>query len=148
MPIRARNGHRLRTPAAALLAAVIGGLLLASCTAPSPPPASSPGTTRSAHPPTSTSTASTRGAFLGIFEVSCYTGKGVTALGKRSSRETVSVDPRVVALGTRLVIDGVGTRLAADTDGGVRGRRLDVWEPSAADCAQFGRRQLRVWQAA
>jgi 3D (Asp-Asp-Asp) domain-containing protein len=76
--------------------------------------------------------------------VSCYTGKGVTALGKPSSRQTVSVDPRVVPLGTRLMIDKVGTRVAADT--GMRGRRLDIWAPSAAACARFGRRQLRVWQ--
>jgi 3D (Asp-Asp-Asp) domain-containing protein len=84
---------------------------------------------------------------LGIFEVTCHTGKGVTASGMPSSQRTVSVDPRVVPLGTRLVIDKVGTRVAADTGGGITGRRLDIWEPSAAACTRFGRRQLRVWQA-
>jgi 3D (Asp-Asp-Asp) domain-containing protein len=79
--------------------------------------------------------------------VSCHTGKGVTASGRPSSRETVSVDPRVVPLGTRLVIDKVGTRVAADTGRAIKGRRLDIWEPSAAACTQFGRRQLQVWQA-
>ena len=49
--------------------------------------------------------------------MSCHTGKGVTASGRPSSRETVSVDPRVVPLGTRLVIDEVGPRVAADTGG-------------------------------
>jgi 3D (Asp-Asp-Asp) domain-containing protein len=88
-------------------------------------------------------------AELGVFEVSCHTGKGVTASGRPSSRETVSVDPRMVPLGTRLVIDKVGPRVAADTTGGaIRGRRLDIWEPSVAACTRFGRRQLRVWQAA
>jgi 3D (Asp-Asp-Asp) domain-containing protein len=84
---------------------------------------------------------------LGVFEVSCHTGKGITASGRPSSRETVSVDPQVVPLGTRLVIDEVGTRVAADTGGAIRGRRLDIWEPSVAACTRFGRRQLRVWQA-
>jgi 3D (Asp-Asp-Asp) domain-containing protein len=79
--------------------------------------------------------------------VSCHTGSGVTASGTPSSRETVSVDPRVLPLGTRLVIDKVGTRMAADTGGDITGRRLDIWEPSAAACTRFGRRQLRVWQA-
>jgi 3D (Asp-Asp-Asp) domain-containing protein len=51
-------------------------------------------------------------------------------------------------LGTRLVIDKVGPRVAADTGGAIKGRRLDIWEPSVAACTQFGRRQLRVWQAA
>ena len=63
------------------------------------------------------------------------------------SRETISVDPRMVPLGTRLVIDKVGTRVAADTGGDIKGRRLDIWEPSMAACTQFGRKQLHVWQA-
>ena len=84
---------------------------------------------------------------MGSFVVTCHTGKGVTASGRPSSREVVSVDPRVVPLGTRLVIEGVGPRVAADTGGAIKGRRLDIWEPSAAACTRFGRKQLRVWQA-
>jgi 3D (Asp-Asp-Asp) domain-containing protein len=53
----------------------------------------------------------------------------------------------MVPLGTRLVIDKVGTRVAADTGGDIKGRRLDIWEPSMAACTQFGRKQLHVWQA-
>jgi len=71
----------------------------------------------------------------------------MTASGMPSSREIVSVDPRVVPLGTQLVIDKVGTRVAADTGGDIKGRRLDIWEPSVAACTQFGRKQLRVWEA-
>jgi 3D (Asp-Asp-Asp) domain-containing protein len=147
MPIRARHPRRRRAPAVALLAAVAGGVLLVACGAASPPPAAPPSTTRPAPPRAPTTTAGARGAELGVFEVSCHTGKGVTASGRPSSRETVSVDPRVVPLGTRLVIDEVGPRVAADTGGAIRGRRLDIWEPSVAACRQFGRRQLRVWQA-
>jgi 3D (Asp-Asp-Asp) domain-containing protein len=121
-------------------------VLLAACGDANPPPAS-PGTTRSVPSLAPTSTAGARGALLGSFEVTCHTGKGVTALGRPSSRETVSVDPRVVPLGTRLLIEGVGPRVAADTGRSIRGRRLDIWEPSAAACTRFGRRQLRVWQA-
>ena len=147
MPIRARHRRRLRAPAVALLGAVASGVLLVACGAANPPPAAPPGTTRPAPSRTPTSTAGARGVELGIFEVSCHTGKGVTASGRPSSRETVSVDPRVVPLGTRLVIDKVGPRVAADTGGAIRGRRLDIWEPSVAACTRFGRRQLRVWQA-
>jgi 3D (Asp-Asp-Asp) domain-containing protein len=147
MSIRARRRRRLRVPAAALLGAVAGGALLVACNAANPPPAAAPGTTRPAPSRAPTTTAGARGAELGVFEVSCHTGKGVTASGRPSSRETVSVDPQVVPLGTRLVIDEVGTRVAADTGGAIKGRRLDIWEPSAAACTRFGRRQLRVWQA-
>jgi 3D (Asp-Asp-Asp) domain-containing protein len=149
MSIRARHRRRLRVPTVALLGAVAGGALLAACSDGDPPPASAsrPGTTRPAQSLAPTSTAGARGVELGIFEVSCHTGKGLTASGKPSSRGIVSVDPRVVRLGTRLVIDKVGPRVAADTGGGIRGRRLDIWEPSMAACTRFGRRQLRVWQA-
>jgi resuscitation-promoting factor RpfB len=146
MLIRARHRRRLRALTAALLGAVAGGVLLAACSDANPLPAS-PGTTRPVQSLAPTSTAGARGALLGSFQVRCHTGKGITASGRPSSRETVSVDPRVVPLGTRLVIDKVGTRLAADTGRSIRGRRLDIWEPSAATCTRFGRRQLRVWQA-
>jgi 3D (Asp-Asp-Asp) domain-containing protein len=147
MPVRACYRRRLRALTAALLGAVAGGILLAACSDANPPPASPPGTIRPGPLRAPTSTAGARGDLLGSFEVTCHTGKGVTALGRPSSRETVSVDPRVVPLGTRLVIEGVGTRVAADTGRSIRGRRLDIWEPSAAACMRFGRRQLRVWQA-
>jgi 3D (Asp-Asp-Asp) domain-containing protein len=147
MPIRARHRRRLGAPSVALLGAVAGGVLLAACSAANPPSAAPPGTTRPAPSGALTSTTGARGVELGVFEVSCHTGKGVTASGRPSSRETVSVDPQVVPLGTRLVIDEVGTRVAADTGGAIKGRRLDIWEPSVAACTRFGRRQLRVWQA-
>ena len=146
MPISHRHPRRLRRATVTLLGAVAAGVLLVACSD-ATPPAAPAGTTRPAHSRAPTSTAGARGALLGVFEVTCQTGKGVTALGKPSSRETVAVDPRVVPLGTRLVVDTVGPRVAADTGGGITGRRLDIWEPSAAACARFGRRQLRVWQA-
>jgi resuscitation-promoting factor RpfB len=147
MPIRARHERRLPAPTVPLLGAVAGVVLLATCTDANPSPVSRPGTTTPADSRAPTSTAAARGVELGIFEVSCHTGKGITASGMHSSREIVSVDPRVVPLGTRLVIDKVGTRVAADTGGDIKGRRLDIWEPSLVTCRQFGRKQLHVWQA-
>jgi 3D (Asp-Asp-Asp) domain-containing protein len=147
MAIRAHHRRRLGAPRVPLLGAVACGVLLAACTTANPPSPSPPGTTRPAPSLAATSTTGARGALLGLFEVSCHTGKGVTASGRPSSRETVSVDPQVVPLGTRLVVDEVGTRVAADTGRAIKGRRLDIWEPSMAACTRFGRRQLRVWQA-
>jgi N-acetylmuramoyl-L-alanine amidase len=147
MPLRAGYQRRRRAPTAALAGAVAAGLLLMACSHTSPPPASPPGTTQPAPSPAPTSTAAARGALLGRFEVTCHTGLGVTASGRPSAREIVSVDPQVVALGTRLVVERVGPRVAAETGRSIRGQRLDIWEPSAAACKPFGRRQLRVWQA-
>jgi 3D (Asp-Asp-Asp) domain-containing protein len=147
MPVRARYRRRLRAPTAALLGVVAAGVLLVACSDTTLPPNPPPAATRPAPSRAPTSTAAARGVLLGSFEVTCHTGKGVTAVGRPSSRETVSVDPRVVRLGTRLVVETIGTRVAADTGRSIRGRRLDIWEPSVAACRRFGRRQLRVWQA-
>ena len=56
----------------------------------------------------------------------------------------MAVDPSVIPLGATLSIDGVGLRTAADTGGAIRGRRIDVWRSSSAECAQFGRQTLDV----
>ena len=93
-----------------------------------------------------TGSAAGRGAPLGVFEVTCHTGPGVTASGRPSSREVVSVDRRLVPFGTRLFIDQVGVRVAADTGPAMVGRRLDIWEPSAGACTAFGRKRLQVWR--
>jgi hypothetical protein len=117
VPIRARHRRRLRAPAIAVLGAVAAGVLLVACSAANPPPAAPPGTTRPAPSRAPTTTASARGAELGVFEVSCHTGKGVTASGRPSSRETVSVDPPDGALG-----DAAGDRQGRPS-GGRRHRR-------------------------
>ena len=143
-------------PRALSAAAVAGAVLLGGCQStgtPTAPPASTgaAAATTSATPTTSaaatTSSASSPGTALGVFEVTCHTGPGVTASGRRSSREVVSVDRRLFPFGTRLFIDQVGLRVAADTGPAMVGHRLDIWEPSAATCAKFGRKRLKVWQA-
>jgi 3D (Asp-Asp-Asp) domain-containing protein len=58
----------------------------------------------------------------------------------------VSVDQHLFPFGTWLFIDQVGRRVAADTGPAMVGRRLDIWEPSAAACTKFGRKRLKVWQ--
>ena len=88
--------------------------------------------------------AETRGGALGNFTVTCYALRGTTATGRPVSTSVVAVDPRVIPLGSRVHIAGVGTRLAADTGGKIRGNRLDVWLPSVSACRQFGVRRLAV----
>ena len=118
-----------------------------------PAPAAPTGTGATARPPASAtgaaptaSPASGQGVPLGVFEVTCHTGPGVTASGRPSSREIVSVDRRLFPFGTRLVIEQVGLRIAADTGPAMVGRRLDIWEPTEAACTEFGRKRLQVWR--
>ena len=85
------------------------------------------------------------GRYLGDFVVTCYALRGITASGQRVRPGVVAVDPRVVPLGTELYVGGEGTMTALDTGGNIKGRRLDIWRRTNAECRAFGRQTLPVF---
>lgn len=81
------------------------------------------------------------------FRATAYCLKGRTASGGSVKRGVVAADPRVLPLGTRIDVDAgpySGTYTVADTGGGVKGRKLDIWVPSCAEANRFGSRKVRV----
>lgn len=112
--------------------------------APAPAPAAAPAPV-AAPPVVATSTSSSSaGSSLGTFTATCYDDRGDTASGAPTGTQTVAVDPSVIPLGTTITIQGVGTRVAQDTGGAIKGHRIDVWEPTAAACDAFGVQSLQV----
>ncbi|HVF31634.1 MAG TPA: 3D domain-containing protein [Acidimicrobiales bacterium] len=85
------------------------------------------------------------GRYLGEFELTCYALRGLTASGVPVRRNGIAVDPRVIPLGTEVYIAGEGTATAIDTGGLIKGNRIDVWRPSAAECREFGRQTMPVF---
>ncbi len=83
---------------------------------------------------------------LGTFTVRAYThypspdiARSKTAMDTiPTAGRTVAVDPRVIPLGSKIHIEGVGERIAEDTGGRIKGKRLDLFLPSARECRQFG----------
>lgn len=83
---------------------------------------------------------------LGKFTVVAYSprqrnGKlrGRTASGMVPAvGRTVAVDPRVIPLGSRIHIAGIGERIAEDIGSKIRGKKLDLFLPSQDHCQQFG----------
>jgi 3D (Asp-Asp-Asp) domain-containing protein len=73
-----------------------------------------------------------------------YTLTGTTATGAPVGYGIVAVDPSVIPLGTRMTIPGYGEGVAADTGGGVQGATIDVWVPTAAAAAAWGRRTVTI----
>lgn len=51
---------------------------------------------------------------------------------------TVAVDPRVIPLGTKIYIKGLGERIAEDSGGKIKGKQIDVFLSSIAHCRRFG----------
>ena len=94
--------------------------------------------------------------FLGVYRCSAYcpcarccgrwarhrrTASGIPARGA-----LVAVDPRVLELGSRVHVQGVGPRLCADTGRAIKGKRLDVLMPTHAQARRFGVKWLGVWE--
>ncbi|WP_274434954.1 3D domain-containing protein [Alicyclobacillus sp. ALC3] len=74
-------------------------------------------------------------------------GFGITASGTHALvGRTIAVDPRVIPIGSRVFIEGIGSRIAEDTGGGVKGRHLDILFPSEHAAVTFGvKRHVRVY---
>src|SRR5829696_6749973 len=121
--------------------ALAGAVLLGGCQSTGTPtaPAASTGADAAATSPAPTtsgaptaSSASSPGTPLGVFEVTCHTGPGVTASGRPSSREVVSVDRRLFPFGTRL-----WTVRGTFRSGPTRRRRLRrPWSPRPRPAGQ------------
>jgi 3D (Asp-Asp-Asp) domain-containing protein len=69
-----------------------------------------------------------------------------TATGTTPRWGTVAVDPQVIPLGSRLLIEGFDGMVfvAEDTGGAIRGNLVDVWFDDAAAARRFGTQNRTV----
>lgn len=73
-----------------------------------------------------------------------YALPGTTATGLPVGQGVCAVDPSVIPLGTRFEVPGYGSCLAADTGSAIVGARIDVWVPTEAAAAGWGRRDVTI----
>jgi 3D (Asp-Asp-Asp) domain-containing protein/septal ring factor EnvC (AmiA/AmiB activator) len=73
-----------------------------------------------------------------------YALKGRTASGMSTGPGVAAVDPTVIPLGTRIIVPGYGTAIAADTGPAIRGARIDLWFPSHAHALAWGTRTVTI----
>jgi peptidoglycan DL-endopeptidase CwlO len=73
-----------------------------------------------------------------------YSLSGRTASGLPVGWGVAAVDPSVIPLGTHLAVPGYGEAVAADTGGAVAGATIDLWFPSRAQAAAWGRRTVTI----
>lgn len=74
-----------------------------------------------------------------------YTGGGRTAMGTRARVGEIAVDPKVIPLGSRVYIEGVGARIAEDTGGNIKGNTIDIYMNSVAECRKWGARTVTIY---
>lgn len=90
------------------------------------------------------------GANRGSFSATAYCLRGRTAMGHGVRRGLIAADPRILRLGSRVVINGggySGTYLVSDTGGRIKGKRIDIWMPSCSEARRFGRRNVQIFSA-
>lgn len=100
-----------------------------------------------------------RGNQLGEFIVTAYTagpestgkhrgepGYGITSSGQPVIEGvTIAVDPKVIPIGSRVYIEGIGYRIAQDSGSAIQGKRIDLYMNSVAEARSFGvKRNVRV----
>ncbi len=91
-----------------------------------------------------------KGTYLGNFNLSFYSKEqfpnSSTSTGVMPQvGVTVAVDPKVIPLGTKIHIEGLGVRIAQDTGGAIKGNKLDVFVATTAEAYQMGRQNRKVW---
>ena len=90
------------------------------------------------------------GASRGAFSATAYCFSGRTAMGHSVRRGLIAADPRVLKLGSKVVISAgqwSGTYLVSDTGGAIKGKRIDIWVPGCSEARKFGRRTVQIFSA-
>ncbi|WP_407305945.1 3D domain-containing protein [Desulfosporosinus sp. SB140] len=72
-----------------------------------------------------------------------YTGNK-TATGLPPRQGLIAVDPRVIAMGSKVYVEGYGYAIAADTGGDIHGNRIDVFFSTFRQCLDWGRKPVRI----
>ncbi len=58
---------------------------------------------------------------------------------------TISVDPKIIPLGTALYVEGYGQGRALDTGSAIKGNRIDVWFTSREEAVRWGKKKVKVY---
>lgn len=93
---------------------------------------------------------------IGEFELSFYchgsccngswVGQPTASGAKMTTGTTIAVDPKVIPLGTKVYIEGIGERVAQDTGSAIKGNKVDVLMDTHSECLELGRQyDKKIW---
>lgn len=69
----------------------------------------------------------------------CGKSDGITASGKHArANHTIAVDPAVIPIGSEVYLEGLGTFIAEDVGGAIKGRKVDLFMNEHRQAILFG----------
>lgn len=82
------------------------------------------------------------------YSADCKGCSGITSTGlnlkKNPSLKVISVDPKIIPLGTKVYVDGYGYAIAADKGSAIKGKKIDVFMPSKKHALNWGVKTVNV----
>ena len=78
------------------------------------------------------------------YKITGYSEGTITKSGKRVAVGMCAVDPKVIPLGSKVWVQGLGIFVAEDTGGKVKGRHIDIYFKNERDAINWGVRHRRV----
>ena len=87
-----------------------------------------------------------RGTRVIIMTATYYTWTGNQTKTETWPQEgrTIAVDPKVIPLGSRLIIDGIGGYIAEDTGGLIKSNKIDIYKSNKANIPNVGVKTVTV----
>jgi 3D (Asp-Asp-Asp) domain-containing protein len=87
-------------------------------------------------------TASVKSTSSLSFVATAYSLRGRMANGQNVHVGAIAADPRVLPMGTVVIVEGLGTFVVKDTGGAIKGNRIDIWVSDQRKAIRFGRRTV------
>lgn len=76
----------------------------------------------------------------------CGKSDGITKSGTLArEKHTIAVDPDVIPLGSEVYLEGLGTFIAEDTGGAIKGNRIDIFMQDHNQALLFGVQETKAY---
>ena len=78
----------------------------------------------------------------------CSSGTGITASGAIATEGvTIAADTRILPIGTKVYIDGIGERIVQDTGSAIKSNKIDIYLDNHSECfgSIYNRENVKVW---
>lgn len=73
-----------------------------------------------------------------------WTGSPTASGTKMVAGRTIAVDPRIIPLGSKVQVEGMGTYIAEDTGSAIKGNIIDIFFNNHSEALKFGRRKIKL----